>query len=262
MMRTNRKHAAFAVVAPAAGLLLGSCATFPIQSGPFQLSGFSLAGAIAAPPTIQPDPAAGGKGDPQPLLAAMTTLPGRKLLPVQERLLAGAEHFLGKSELVYGGRTYTYDCTGTILAIYAYAGIDLLSRFNHYSGNGVQRLYKIMSRHDLLTKTDFPQPGDIVFWDNTYDANGDGLWDDPLTHAGMVVGVTPSGEISYIHENYAKGIVIEKMNLIHPSIYTEAEGGATILINSPMRMRGQPPGPDWLSGQLFRVFGKGYLLAG
>ncbi len=258
-MGYNRKNMKLTVVLPAAGLLFASCTTFPIQSGLFQLSGFSLTGARTAPKAVQPDPAAVGKGISDPAAGAIS---GRALLPVQARLLAGAHYFLGKTELVWAGRSYTYDCTGTILAIYAYAGIDLADRFNHYTGNGVQRLYKIMRRHDLLSSTHFPQVGDIVFWDNTYDANGNGLWDDPLTHAGMVVAVTPSGEISYIHQNYAKGIIIEKMNLIHPDVYTEVEGDTTVLVNSPMRMRGQPPGPDWLSGQLFKVFGKGYLLAG
>jgi len=249
-MGKNRNTLRLTIVLPAAGLLFGSCATFPVQSGLFQLSGFSLAGASGT--DVQPDPVSGNT----------TVVPGHALLPVQARLLAGAHYFLGKTELVWAGRAYTYDCTGTILAIYAYAGIDLADRFNHYTGNGVQRLYKIMNHHDLLSSTRFPQVGDIIFWDNTYDANGDGLWDDALTHAGMVVAVTPSGEISYIHQNYAKGIIIEKMNLLHPSVYTEVEGGKTVLVNSPMRMRGQPPGPEWLSGQLFKAFGKGYLLAG
>jgi len=254
-MGKNRHTLRLSVVVPAAGLFLGSCVTFPIQSGLFQLAGFSLTGASAT--ATQPGPASGKRGEIQ-----TGAIPGRTLLPVQARLLAGAHYFLGKTELVWAGRTYTYDCTGTILAIYAYAGIDLADRFSHYSGNGVQRLYKIMGYHDLLYSTHLPQVGDIIFWDNTYDANGNGLWDDALTHAGMVVGVTPSGEISYVHQNYAKGIVIEKMNLVHPDVYTEDEGGATVLVNSPMRMRGQPPGPAWLSGQLFKVFGKGYLLAG
>ncbi|HUX20800.1 MAG TPA: hypothetical protein VMW69_06145, partial [Spirochaetia bacterium] len=94
------------------------------------------------------------------------------------------------------------------------------------------------------------------------DENGDGLWDDPLTHAGMVVGVSSNGEISYIHQNYAQGIVVEKMNLLYPNIYTRIIDGLTVTVNSPMRMKGSPPGPGWLSGQLFRALGKGYLLSG
>lgn len=185
---------------------------------------------------------------------------GEALSPTQQRLLQGARFVLGKPYLEVRGRRFTYDCTGTILAIYYYAGINLAARFVHYTGDGVHRLYKIMRAHDLLYTSYYPKPGDIIFWNNTYDANGDGKWDDPLTHAGMVVGVSSNGEITYIHQNYRKGIIIERMNLLYPSIYTRIVDGLSVIVNSPMRMRGSPPGPGWLSGQLFDSLGKGYLL--
>lgn len=263
IMKKFGRRLCLAVAVPAAALLLGSCVTLPFQSSTFELAGFSFAGG-SAPADRGATASGGGQGGasaPAPVLAAMTTLPGQKLLPVQKRLLAGAEHFLGKRELVYDGRTYTFDCTGTVLAIYAYAGINLLPMFDRQSGDGVKRLYKIMRDHDLLTKSKHPQPGDLVFWDNTYDENGDGRWDDPLTHVGMVVGVTESGEISYIHQRYDRGIVIQRMSLVHPDTYTEIEGGTKIVVNSPMRQIDQPPGPLWLAGQLFDSFGRGYLLA-
>jgi len=197
----------------------------------------------------------------QPPLGAVA-FPSQTLSPVQQRLLEGARFVEGKSSLSVRGKSFTYDCSGTILAIYYYAGINLAAQFNRYTGGGVTRIYKIMSANNLLYTSYYPQPGDIIFWDNTYDENGDGLWDDPLTHAGMVVGVSSNGEISYIHQNYAQGIVVEKMNLLYPNIYTRIIDGLTVTVNSPMRMKGSPPGPGWLSGQLFRALGKGYLLSG
>lgn len=186
--------------------------------------------------------------------------PNEKLSSTQRKLLAGARYVLGKTSLDINGQRFTYDCSGTILAIYAYAGINLGRRFSRYTGSGVTRIYKIMQANKLLYTTYYPQPGDIVFWDNTYDENENGKWDDELTHAGMVVGVSPNGEISYIHQNYAKGIVVEQMNLLYPSVYTRIIDGIKVTVNSPMRMRGSPPGPAWLAGQLVRSLGKGYLL--
>jgi len=180
----------------------------------------------------------------------------------QRRIVAAAHSVLGRTTLVVRGRSFLYDCTGTILAIYYQAGIDLLPYFNRVSGNGVMRLYKIGQQSNLLYTTRYPQPGDVIFWDNTYDMNGDGKWDDPLTHAGVVVDVRPDGTIDYVHQNYAQGIVIEQMNLLHPAEYRQVENGREVVINSPLRMRSDVymnPGMIF-SGQLFRCFAQLYRL--
>ena len=96
-------------------------------------------------------------------------------------------------------------------------------------------------------------PGDLVFWDNTYDKNSDGKFNDYLTHVGMVVSVDQNGTITYIHDNYKKGLVYEKMNLYRPK---DRE------LNSAMRMRSSPKGPnnESLAGELVRAFGQAWLL--
>ncbi|HUX21299.1 MAG TPA: CHAP domain-containing protein [Spirochaetia bacterium] len=247
--RCGRTTGSYLAVAGAA-LLLASCATMP-----FAARAVDPARANADP---APNPVVGPATYRPPI--GEVAFPNEKLTPVQQRLLAGARYVLGKTSLEVNGQHFTYDCAGTILAIYAYAGINLGRRFANYTGGGVSRIYQIMNANKLLYTSYYPQPGDIIFWDNTYDENGNGKWDDELTHAGMVVGVSPNGEISYIHQNYARGIVIERMNLLYPSVYTRIIDGVKVTINSPMRMRGSPPGPYWLSGQLIRSLGKGYLL--
>jgi len=180
----------------------------------------------------------------------------------QRRIVAAAHSMLGRTTLVVRGRSFLYDCTGTILAIYYQAGIDLLPYFDRVSGNGVMRLYKMGEQNNLLYTTRYPQPGDVIFWDNTYDMNGNGKWDDPLTHAGVVVDVRPDGTIDYVHQNYAQGIVIEQMNLLHPAEYRRVENGREVVINSPLRMRSDVymnPGMIF-SGQLFRCFAQLYRL--
>jgi hypothetical protein len=147
-----------------------------------------------------------------------------------------------------------------VLAIYWYAGIDLAHDFGRYSGNGVVRLYRTLRDASLLYTTREPILGDLVFWDDTYDADGDGAWDDPLTHVGMVVETRADGTIGYVHLNYRRGIVVEWMNLREPDVHQRTKNGTVTIVNSPIRMaEAGTLHPDrWLAGQLYRVLGMGY----
>jgi hypothetical protein len=178
-------------------------------------------------------------------------------------LAEGARSAVGKKELVVRGRRFTMDCTGVVLAVYWYAGIDLARDFGRYSGNGVTRIYKTLEKEGLLYDSVHPLVGDVIFWDNTYDHDGDGKWDDSLTHVGMVAEVSDDGTIAYVHYNVRTGIVIENMNLLSPDVQTRMEWGHLRILNSPLRLaeRGKPHPPRWLAGQLYRILGMGYLLS-
>ena len=180
---------------------------------------------------------------------------------IRRKLAEGGRYVLGKKELIIRGKRFNMDCTGTVLAIYYYAGIDLARDFNKYTGNGVTRLYKSLEAEELLYDTRYPVTGDIIFWDNTYDRNEDGQWNDPLTHVGMVMNVSANGDVEYVHLNYRRGIIIENMNLRKPEVHQRLEKGQMRIINSPMRMKqaGTAHPDNWLSGQLFKIFGMGYL---
>ena len=187
--------------------------------------------------------------------------PSPEISDIQRQLAEGARWALGRRHLVVRGRTFNYDCTGVILAIYWYAGIDLGRDFEDFTGNGVTRLYRSLERENLLYTSTRPVTGDVIFWDNTYDRNGDGLWNDPLTHAGMVLRSYPDGIIEYVHLNYSRGIVIDSMNLLDPDLHQKVVRGTLRIVNSPIRLReaGRPHPPQWLAGQLYRVLGMGYL---
>jgi len=181
---------------------------------------------------------------------------------LQKKLIEGAYKLVGAKTIVVRGRRFNFDCTGTVLAIYYYAGIDLTKEFHKYTGNGVSRLYKIMKAHNLLYMTKYPSTGDLIFWDNTYDRNRDGKKNDYLTHVGMVVRVFKDGIIEYIHEHIRKGIVIERMNLNTPNEYSQKSKGRIIIVNAPMRIRSanSTHPPKWLASQLLRDFGMAYRL--
>jgi hypothetical protein len=211
--------------------MLGACATAPIMRGIDQ----------PAPPQATADPA---------------------VVSLRAKLAEGARSIIGAKQLVVRGRRFTMDCTGVVLAIYWYAGVDLARDFKRFTGNGVGRIYKTLEREDLLYSTSTPLVGDIIFWDNTYDENQDNGWNDPLSHVGMVLRVDDDGTITYVHHHVRRGISTDYMNLRSPAVQSQVENGRVKLINSPLRLAvaGRPHPPNWLSGQLYRSLGMGYLL--
>jgi cell wall-associated NlpC family hydrolase len=180
---------------------------------------------------------------------------------IRAKLVEGANLVLGKTSLRVNGKSFDLDCSGTVRAIYWYAGIDLARDFSRYSGNGVARLFSSLDAKQLLYNTRSPLSGDLVFWDNTYDMNRDGIWNDFLTHVGMVVGTAGDGTISYVHYHDKRGIVIEYMNLLEPATYQKTIWGKMVTLNSPLRLvePGKTRPQLWLSGQLYRIMGMGYL---
>lgn len=175
----------------------------------------------------------------------------KALSATQEKVVEGAHWALGKTQLNVNGRVFNLDCSGTVMAIYYHAGIDLARDFAKYSGGGTERIFKYLEDKELLYHSDMPSPGDIIFWDNTYDKNGDGQRNDYLTHVGIVVDVEEDGTVSYLHEHYKKGIILEKMNLKYPD---------DVERNAAMRMRGTGMDGGWLSSHLYRILAMGYLL--
>jgi len=202
------------------------------------------------------------RGSAPPVGVQPSSGPAKPLSGTQQKLVEGAARLLGEDSLTVNGRSFPMDCTGTVLAIYWYAGIDLEKNLGRYTGNGVTRLYRFMEDKRLLDSPRDPVPGDLIFWDNTYDANEDGKFNDDLTHVGMVVYVLEEGTVEYVHLNYRRGIVLERMNLRQPVDRTTKVDRYQILINSPVRARNSPPAPRdaSLAGELCRGLGRAWVL--
>ncbi|MBB6482088.1 NlpC/P60 family protein [Spirochaeta isovalerica] len=176
---------------------------------------------------------------------------GDVLSETQAKVVEGSYWALGKSQLKVRDKVFNLDCSGTVMAVYYYAGIDLSRDFGKYTGGGTERIFKYLEESDLLYDTEMPVPGDIIFWDNTYDKNGDGVRNDELTHMGIVVKIDEDGTVTYLHEHYKKGIILEKMNLKFPDDMEK---------NSAMRMKGTGMNGGWLSSHLYRILAMGYEL--
>ena len=172
----------------------------------------------------------------------------------QKQLVEAANWAKGRNYLTVNGTRFKMDCSGVIRAIYFKAGIDLAKDFNKYKGGGTQRIHETLRVKGLIYRPTVPVPGDILFWDNTYDANHNGRSDDMLSHIGMVVSSDKkSGNIIYVHHHEKKGIVFEKMNLLHPN-----DPSYNAIMRS-QRAR-KLPGNKYLASHLYKDAGKGYLM--
>ncbi len=186
----------------------------------------------------------------------------KEIREIQNLLKEAAYKYKGQKSLLVKGRKFRMDCSGVVSALYYYAGIDLQKYYPEYSGSGTERIYKLLEDHNLLEKNWLPETGDIIFWDNSYDRNNNGKRDDMLTHVGMVVERDKFGNIIYIHHNYSKGIVFEKMNIRYRNKHTITQKGVVVIINSPMRKKNSPARNinKWLAGQLYNSSAPGYLI--
>lgn len=124
------------------------------------------------------------------------------------RVADAAARSVGRGPLVVDGQRFRMDCSGVAYAIYARAGFPL----------GVvgdtRRLFELARAQGSLRRAD-PLPGDLAFFDFTWDADGNGALDDPLSHVGVVERVDPDGGVLLVHR-VGDRVVRARMSLAHP----------------------------------------------
>jgi cell wall-associated NlpC family hydrolase len=149
------------------------------------------------------------------------------------------------------GRPIPRDCSGYVRAIYRRAGLDLFTE-GQSTDNGVRAIARFVGRHGRWHHRMVPSPGDLVFFDNSYDRNGDGRLNDRFTHVGIVERVSADGTAMIIHASN-HGIVREPMNLLRPHATTDEQGQP---INTFLRRRGPHDSPrtPHLMSELFAGF--------
>lgn len=165
-----------------------------------------------------------------------------------------ATQLLGARTIESNGRRITYDCAGVTRAIYLEHGIDLYNGHTRdRNANGVRLIYNHMRQHGQLHQGPAVHPGDLVFFDNTWDFNGDGRLNDPLTHVGVVERIEPDGTVVFI-SRVADAVERYHMNLALPHVHKTADGR---ILNDYIR-RKRPTDPDnmgYLAGELFTFYG-------
>jgi len=174
--------------------------------------------------------------------------------PRKQAIVQTAVNLVGAKTIESQGRRISYDCAGVTRAIYLAHGIDLFEGgAADGKANGVGLIYNHLSKHGQLHRGPVVQAGDLVFFDNTWDYNGDGLVNDPLTHVGIVESVENNGTIVFI-SRVAGAIERYRMNVAHPHTHRTADGR---LLNDYMRRKHWRDGEQtpYLTGELFAAFG-------
>jgi hypothetical protein len=165
-----------------------------------------------------------------------------------------AAKLVGATTIRTKGRRIAYDCAGVTRAIFLEHGIDLYdSGAPDPNANGVKLIHHHVSRHGKLHQGPAVRPGDLVFFDNTWDYNRDGITNDPLTHVGIVERQEDDGTVVFI-SRVAGAIERYRMNLALPHVHRTPEGR---ILNDYIRRKDfdDLATTAYLTGELFAGFG-------
>jgi hypothetical protein len=163
-----------------------------------------------------------------------------------EDIAARATRLVGVPSLSTVDRSVPDDCTGIVRHVYARAGIDLMKGEHHPGQGGVTHIYENARRRGAVHRKR-PRPGDLVFFQETYDRNRDGRRNDGLTHIGVVERVEPSGVVLFIHRG-GKGIARARLFLPEPE--THRRESTREVLNDYLR-RASRTQRAYLTGELF-----------
>jgi uncharacterized protein YfaT (DUF1175 family) len=134
------------------------------------------------------------------------------------KVLEAAQVVRQRNQSLGAGKWFNRDCSGTVNAIFAEAGFPLAKQLNATYKNGMNGTANLHVISKVISYNDI-EPGDLVFFDDTYDRNGNGISDDVLTHVGIVTKYNrSSGIVTFIHYNtWMNEIVEQELNLREPS---------------------------------------------
>jgi hypothetical protein len=191
---------------------------------------------------------------PATLLPERHAVPFVTSLPNRSAIVQSAARLVGARTITSQGRRIAYDCAGVARAVYLEHGIDLYRATSRdVNVNGVRLIYHHVHRHGVLHRGPDVRPGDLVFFDNTWDFNGDGKANDPLTHIGIVEELEPDGTVIFI-SRVASAIERYRMNLKRPHIHKTPDGH---VLNDYIRWKHptDPADTARLTGELFASYG-------
>jgi uncharacterized protein YukE len=178
---------------------------------------------------------------------------------LQARLAARGHAWVGQGKAPFqvGGERFNPDCSGFVEAVYAAEGVPLrrlAQRAAPGETSGVAALWAAAGKYgERWRGGDWPAPGDLIFFDDTWDRNGNGARDDPFTHLGLVEWVDEQGTVTFLHRAGA-GVVRGHLRLDRPGAMRAADGAE---LNAPLRVRvSRDDRSPALAGELFVGFGR------
>jgi cell wall-associated NlpC family hydrolase len=154
--------------------------------------------------------------------------PKRKAVPLSRgrRVAQRAAGLVGASLSSYH---VPDDCSGLVRLAYQSVGVELLSLGTRPGENAASAMYRRAQAKGALHRK-MPQPGDIIFFRETYDRNRDGLRNDGVTHVGVIESVARDGTVVFVHRG-GKGVGRARMNLRH----TRHQGTGGRVLNDYIR---------------------------
>ncbi len=183
--------------------------------------------------------------------------PDLSLFDLQARLAARAASFVGHSgTFQVGPERFNADCTGFIEAVYEAEGIPLRALMRAAAPDersGVAAAFVATRAYGSVfgRRGEWPSPGDLIFWHDTYDRNGNGRADDRFTHAGIVEYVV-DGTVVFLHRG-GKGVARGAMTRTRP----DEKAADGVLLNSHIRSKtASRTGVPVLAGALFSAYGR------
>ncbi|MEO0600285.1 MAG: CHAP domain-containing protein [Myxococcota bacterium] len=163
--------------------------------------------------------------------------PPRSAPPVGERVATVAAYTLDNWP-----RGFRNDCSGFVEATLSRVGIPLRG--------STRMLWNAAKRFGWVHHRQFPRVGDLAFFDDTYDRNHNGRWDDELSHIAIVLDVDDDGTIVLAHAGTSAGRARFVMNLFAPHDRYDEDGAR---INDALR-RGEGSNRATLAAELLRGF--------
>lgn len=196
----------------------------------------------------------------QPAERSRASLPAERLccrsverMPIRSAIVRTAAKLVGAKTIESNGRRIAYDCAGVTRAIFLKHGIDLYDGDSiDPDANGVRIIHSHITQQGIFHQGPVARPGDLVFFNNTWDYNGDGKVNDPLTHIGIVERQESDGTVVFI-SRVADAVERYRMNLGLPHVHKAADGR---ILNDYLRRKDVTDRSNtrYLAGELFAQF--------
>ena len=173
--------------------------------------------------------------------------------PSRSAIVRTAATLVGAKTIKSNGRRIAYDCAGVTRAVFLKHGIDLYdSEASDPNANGVRIIHSHIEEQGTFHQGPVAHPGDLVFFNNTWDYNGDRKVNDPLTHVGIVERQESDGTVVFI-SRVAGAIKRYHMNLDLPHIHKTTDGR---ILNDYLRRKNVTDRSNtrYLTGELFTQF--------
>lgn len=177
---------------------------------------------------------------------------------LSSRLASRAEQDLGRAgPFVVDGQRFPADCSGYVASVYQAEGVPLrrlMIQAAPGETSGVAAAFQAAQAFGVVFGGggEWPRPGDLVFFHDTYDRNRNGALDDPFTHMGIVERVE-DGSVVFLHRG-GKAVTRGTLTLERPDQARDAGGRElnSVLRDKRPRIAGSPA----LAGELFEGYGR------